>query len=151
MIPSAWKFYHWPNLIPIVTHPKIFRIMVFLLYILLKFLLIYHGMVFAPWDLIFDIALEYWISQPPYSRELFWSYCKLKIVSYDIFHGILIFYVILSIYVCSGSVVPAIWFLELHEYDERLQKHICQDTRSWMQLTLLQTNPGCQLSKFLGF
>ena len=56
-------------------------------------------------------------------------------------------YVSLSIYVCSGSVVPAIWFLELHEYDERLQKHICQDTRSWMQLTLLQTNPGCQLSK----
>lgn len=53
-----------------------------------------------------------------------------------------------KLWLVLGSVVPAIWFLELHEYNERQMKHICQDTRTWNQLTLLPNNAGCQMSKY---
>ena len=43
-----------------------------------------------------------------------------------------------------GSVVPAIWFLELKSYEERLERHVCQDTRAWLKLSNASSNAGCE-------
>ncbi|CBY31384.1 unnamed protein product [Oikopleura dioica] len=43
-----------------------------------------------------------------------------------------------------GSVVPAIWFLELKSYEERLERHVCQDTRAWLKLSNATSNAGCE-------
>lgn len=43
-----------------------------------------------------------------------------------------------------GSVVPAIWFLELKSYEERLDRHLCQDTRAWLKLSNESSNAGCE-------
>ena len=47
-----------------------------------------------------------------------------------------------------ASVIPAICFMERFLYDERMGRHICQNTRSWLSNPLVESADGCQLREY---
>ena len=47
----------------------------------------------------------------------------------------------------SGSIIPAIWFLELYVLDERSTMHVCRDSLYWLKSSDLSSTVGCKMRK----
>ena len=45
-----------------------------------------------------------------------------------------------------GSLIPAIWCLELKLYFDKHERHFCQDTRAWLKNPNITSSSGCDFT-----